>query len=328
MTASQINLSRILRSWPYALVLVVAIACDRMDEDAAPRNPQVSLEGNEVFTLSNTNAYIDLFSILKTTGQVKVSIATQPMKGQLDEVTAGFLTYTPDKNFKNGKDAFVVSVFSMDNTLLKRDSIRIIIESDTAALPCGVYPQDDSVFHVAGPVTVDVLRNDILCGDSIDMAIEIYRPDGAFPPHVGSAQVVDNKIVYTPGNGFADGDHLIYKVYNKKKPNAFGFAVLYLSTSSACKLNVRNDWFKFGVDSLTQGDILRLMVLQNDSLCTGDSYTMSIVKSPDIGTAQWRDDLWIEYVVPTTGVSYSDSLGYRVCDGTNCQNGYVRLVVE
>jgi hypothetical protein len=329
MRAAVNDFRSFLRYLPVIAGFFLLYACDQMGDDVAPRNPQVKIERTEVFALSKTNAYIDLHSMIKASGEVTLSIDAQPTKGTLKELSLGFLAYKPNKNLVKGNDEFVVSVFNKRNELVDTDTIHIIIEDDTTQLPCGIYPQDDSVYHTTGIETVDVLANDVWCGDSTNLGIEIYRPDTSFPPFDGTAVVQNNRIVYTPGSSFTGFDQMIYKVYSKTDPSKFGFAQLRILPVPVCLLSANQDTFSFLADTVGHGDSLRLPVLYNDSLCSGQSYTKSIVKFPTRGLAAWNNN-HIQYVVNTfldSGFAFTDTLRYKLCNGGECQSADVYIKV-
>jgi hypothetical protein len=319
-------------------------ACDPVDHDVTPGGPTVDLVGTEVIMLSNGSAYIDLYSKIKTNGTVRVDIASQPRKGDLSEVGTGFLKYSPDRYFTRGRDAFAFSIYDENNRLLKSDSLVIIVEDDSTNLPCGIYPQDDYVYHVTGPVQINVRENDILCADSMNLILEVYRPNNSFPPHAGTATVLSNNVIqYTPGSNFNGSDEFIYKVFSANDSSLVGFAVVHISSDTACNFVVNDDAYTFSVDSLSQYDSLsldsirydsvRLYVLNNDILCDsmGTGHSFNIIQYPVHGTAYYNNnDAFIGYTFPHNGssTSFTDSLVYRVCVDQGCKVGRVKINVH
>jgi hypothetical protein len=318
-------------------------ACDAVDHDATPGGPAVEVVGTEVIILSNGSAYIDLYSKIRTKGTVRLDIASQPRKGDLSEVGTGFLKYSPDEDFTHGRDAFAFSVYDENNRLLKSDSLVIIVEDDATNLPCGIYPQDDYVYHVAGPVQINVRANDFLCADSMNLILEVYRPDNSFPPYAGTATVLSNDVIqYTPGSNFSGSDEFIYKVFSANDSSLVGFAVVHISSEVACNFVVNDDEYAFSVDSLShydslsldsiRYDTLQLYVLSNDILCdsTGTGHSFSIVQYPVHGTAYYSNAAPIGYVFPHNGSSttFTDSLVYRICVDQRCKVGRVKINVQ
>jgi hypothetical protein len=312
------------------IVLVIILhACDSMEDDAMPKVPTVTLDGNEVYVLKNGTAYIDLYSKINTNGRVNLNISRQPAKGSLSEVAAGLLKYKPSGAFTNGRDVFTFSVFSESNQLIKTDSV-IIIVGDTTSVPCGIYPGDDWVNAASTPVDVFVLSNDLICGDSTDIILEIYKPGNGFPPYHGTATVTSNNwIRYTSSNQHVM-DTIVYKVTKASDPSIYGFGTVYINTNQQCwphlpeKLLMKSDP-GIGLDSvsiwLTQGAVPICGKIYDDSL--------SIVNGPDVGSARVEEDwIWYVYELTESRRTISDSLVYRICDGNDCLDGKIRIRIN
>lgn len=334
------KLKPFLKSCALVSGLVLLYACDAVEHDVTPGGPDVDVVGKEVVILSNGSAYIDLYSKIKTRSAVRLDIASQPRKGNLSEMGTGFLRYSPDQHFVKGRDAFAFSVYDENNHLLTSDSLVIIVEDDTTDLPCGIYAQDDYVYQTnAAPVQVDVVLNDILCGDSSGMVLEVYRPNNNFPPYAGTATVLSNRIIqYTPGSNFNGSDEFIYKISSSTDSSLVGFAVVHITSQEPCNFEVNDDYYSFDADSLIADTVashgmVRLFVLNNDVLCdsAGTGHSFSIVDFPDRGIAYYDSADAIGYIFPQNTVpapGYTDSLVYRVCIDQRCQYGKVRVYVR
>ncbi len=330
MTAWLTHFRTLLGYFSIVAVVLGVHGCDTIEDETTPNKPVVTLQGNKIFALSNSNAFIDLHSMVRTSGEVNIAIGKQPTKGSLKEVSNGFLSYTPGKTFTRGTDQFVVSIFDKHQELLREDTVQIVVKEDTEALPCGIYPQRDSVQLYASTVFFDVLKNDIICGDSANVAVEIYRPDPSFAPYFGSATVENHRIIYTAGEFYSGTDLVVYKVYSKIDNTIFGFGTLSIIPPFYCELNLEQDLFEFGADTLANTDTLRLFVLGNDRLCPDVDYTMSFDMGPAVGEASWKDERYIRYVIksPMDGYIFTDSLRYKVCDGGECETGYVHITID
>ena len=343
MLSTTLRLKPLLKKLALFSMLTLFYACDVVDHDAAPNGPTVDVVGTEVVILSNGSAYIDLYSKIKTTSSVRLDISSQPRKGDLSEVGTGFLKYSPDQHFTRGRDAFAFSIYDENNHLLKSDSLVIIVEDDSTNLPCGIYPQDDFVYQATGgPVQVNVLANDILCGDSANLILEVYRPNNNFPPYAGTATVLSNSVIqYTPGSNFSGSDEFIYKISSASDSSLVGFAVVHISAETQCNFVVNDDTYTINPDSIhydslgvgpAHYDTLQLYVLNNDMLCdsAGVGHSFSIIQAPQHGTAYYSNQAPIGYVYQHSGTStaYTDSLVYRVCVDQRCKFGIVKINVQ
>ena len=150
-------------------VLTIFYSCDMLEDDVKPEGPTFELVNNEFHILADGNGYIDLYSMVKTQNTIKLNVSSQPTNGKLWEVGPGLLKYVPFKTYK-GKDEFLFSVYDTDNKLLKTDTIDIVVDEDPSNLPC-IYPQDDWIYSSGTPITVDVLANDMICGNASNLLV-------------------------------------------------------------------------------------------------------------------------------------------------------------
>jgi hypothetical protein len=320
--------------WNAALLSSLAFlnACDVVDPDVTPGGPRVDIVDKEIVILSNGSAYIDLYSKIKTQQDIRLDISSQPQKGALTELGTGFLRYSPNQHFVRGRDAFAFSIYDKNNQLLKRDSLVIIVEDDSTNLPCAMYPQDDYVYQISGgPVLVNVLINDIICGDSANLVVSIYQPGNGFPPHHGTATVLSGGVIqYTPGNSFGGSDEFIYRISVPGDTSTVGFGMVHILPRAQCDFYLNPDDYTFSRDTL-QTDTVQLYVLNNDILCDspGQDHSFSIVEQPLHGTAFYSSAAPIGYVFPGSGpAAFTDSLVYRVCIDQQCRIGRVKIKVD
>jgi hypothetical protein len=303
--------------------------CDVLDSDVAPKPDELKVVQNKVYVMSNGTSTIDLRSMVQTAGSIQLNITSQPQKGELSTLAPGLLQYSPNTSFVQGQDKFKFSIYSASNTLLKEDSVIIVVENDTTNLPCGLYAQNDYLENVTGLVSINVLANDYFCGDSSKLAVEIYRPEGYYPPYHGSAQVVGNRIEYTPGVGFEGYDKIAYKVFNTENDSIYSFAIVYIEKPQACEFMVNVDSFSFGLDSL-QLDTVYLPIFDNDQLCgqpiTG--FDATILEDGDEGTGTFKTPWAISYKLPSPRTAFTDSLVYQLCKDVECQTAKVYITVK
>ncbi|HEY9045775.1 MAG TPA: hypothetical protein VIN08_07750 [Ohtaekwangia sp.] len=321
------KITHVIRTLLLATVIIALYSCDVLENDASPNENPVEISDQKVYVLPNGSAYIDLYSKVKTLGTVKLNVSGQPRHGNLTELSNGFLQYSPDHTFRKGTDAIAFSIYSESNQFIRLDSIVIIVENDTTQLPCGYYPRNDSTFNVTGTVSIPVLQNDILCGDSSDVILEIYRPATSFPPYYGTATVVGTHIQYTPNSAFTS-DKIIYKVYSSTDTTKVGYGVVYLYNEAPCTVQLNSDQFDIPADTVTT-DSVRLYVFSNDILCQDTAqYSFSISKAPVYGKATMRSPYRIDYKLLDTTAAYTDSLRYKVCYGSQCQEASVSINVH
>jgi hypothetical protein len=271
--------------------------------------------------------------MVKSAGAVRLDITGQPRKGGLSELSEGLLQYTPNIDFKKGSDFFEFAIYSQNNNLLKRDSIVIVVESDSTKLPCGLYPQNDSVTYVTGPTLINVLLNDALCGDSTQIGVSIYRPNSSFPPHTGTAVMQGTNILYTPGNSFTGNDKVVYKVYSLTDTTKYGIGTVYISRMPVCNFAVNTDSYVFRGDTLTSSSV-HLNVFNNDQLCGTPvgSYAFTMLRDGDVGNAVYQNAGGVADFVysfsDTITRDFTDSLTYRLCREAQCKTAKVYIQVN
>ncbi len=306
--------------------------CDVLESDVAPKPNEIEVVGNKVYIMENGTGTIDLRSLVQSSGSVQLNVTSQPLKGELSTILPGLLQYSPHTGFSKGKDSFRFSVYSASNTLLMEDSVIIIVEDDSTNLPCGIYAQNDFFYTVTSKVTLDVLLNDSYCIDSTKLGIEIFRPEANFPPYFGTAQVVNNRIEYTPGATYQGNDKIVYKVFNKDDHSVFSVAVAYIAQAQPCNFRLGNDYYHFSKDSLNQifSDTLQLQVFQNDQLCQPiNDFSFSIIEDGYVGTASYGSTSPIQYRYPSPITkAFSDSVVYQLCYDGQCKSAKVYITVQ
>jgi hypothetical protein len=320
----------ILRPIWFLIVLTGFYGCDVLESDVAPETPAVEITGNEIYMIQNGTGVIDLNAMVKSAGSVRLDITGQPRKGDLSEVSTGILQYSPNAQFKKGRDFFEFSVYSLDNNLLKRDSIIIIVESDTTNLPCGIYPQNDFVFDVSGPTSINVLFNDVLCVDSTQVGVQIYQPS-QLPDHGTAVVQSNNNILYTPNNSFTGVDKIMYRVFSLIDTTKFGIGTVYINKTPTCIFDVYNDNYVFNADTLTSRTV-RLNVFNNDQLCgiPADSlYTFTMIQDGNIGSAVYQNSGSVPDFAysfsDTINHTFTDSLIYQLCKDARCRTAKVYI---
>jgi hypothetical protein len=308
-------------------------SCDTFEADPDLQVPDVELESGELVVMNNGSAFIDLATQVKSNVVVNFSITSPVQKGSLTNLGNGLLQYQPKAGLTKGRDSFVFSVFSQSNQLITKDTIVIVIENDSTQLPCGVYTGDDYVYGFTGetPAVVNVLANDFVCSiDSSDVRVSIHRPDENFPPHFGSASVIDSKIVYTAGAFFQSADKVVYKIESAADANIVSYGVVYITNAGGCIPVANND--VYSIDSLSIiTDSLFIPAFNNDQLCstTSDSQ-VSITDLPDFGTVTITTGGFIYTLTDTIDITgnFTDVFIYNVCNGNHCASAHVTLLAS
>jgi hypothetical protein len=311
--------------------LVVSIlSCDSMEDDVIPNGPTVTIDGDEVYVMADGTTYIDLFSKIKTNGPVTLDIAALPRKGTLTEVASGLLKYSPDEEFTSGQDAFSFSVLGQGNTLIKSDTINIIMK-DSVDLPCSIYPHDDWFTTQDFPVELNVLFNDLICGDSADIKLEIFRPAPNYPPYHGTAIVTErNTVLYTSTSATVE-DKILYKVSRKSDQSVVGFATAYIETLSSCDSYLGEFTTSMERDSTHYPIVDSLYIDIPDSVrrCGKVFSELTVAQGPQHGTYAFKFSGIIYYFQLTEQKkSISDSIKYLLCAEQDCVTGVAKIKIN
>jgi len=321
-----------LAGWILATTaLSLLYACDRLDQDVLPAGGSVISDNQEFFALAHSSATIDLRALLKTQQQVQIKIVTLPRKGDLLEMQMGVLQYLPNDNFTQGEDSFRYDVLDLNNMVLARDSVVIIVSNDGDALPCGLYAVTDSASVTAGhEVLINVLANDVLC-DSINIKLEIYQPIGYAGQVRGDAAVMnDMTIRYRTTAGSSGVDYFFYKVTSVTDSSRYAVGRVSMRIEEPVEnsdFTLLNDTYTFRQDSLAS-DTLRLYVFANDNL-PGTGYTASVVSEPQHALDVTMHNLIsLEYVLGNAQPIFTDSLSYQVCRNSQCKTARVYVKIE
>lgn len=329
--------TKILSAFFWLIILLTTlVACDVTEADPDVLEPKTDLIMKEVHVMSGSTSVIDLNALIQTNQPVRLTLTLSTRKGQLTDLGKGLLQYVPAATNKKTTDAFQFTVFSLANEIIKTDSVVIVVENDSTQLPCSIFPVDDYVSVAAGAtVIIDVLANDYFCAvDSASVVLTLYSPEPGFPPYFGEAEVVDNKIYYTPGTLFTNADKLIYKLQGSDGTVAYGFVII--STPPSCTISLTDDYFGFSGDSLDTSTPFFLPVFVNDILCDSaiNTFQVRISKFPSAGEA-WIDSLnngrkgifyQLENLLP--GKVHRDSLRYEICSNAVCLQASVIIEIK
>jgi len=310
-------------------------ACDTLKEDPDVLIPDAELNGNEVYVSNNRASVIDLNERIRTNLPVTLTVTQPTSKGKLSSLGLGLLRYTPNNRNTSTRDAFEFTVYSESHEILAKDTLVIVVEPDSTKLPCGLYPTDDYVYNFHGdhPLTIDVLANDNLCNiDTLDYQVSVFWQGNNTGPRHGSADVVNNKIIYTAGASYTKGDTLLYKIQSRDlRTIVFGYVYIAASKPTpVCTFTLLGDTLQINPDTL-KADTVLLRVFTNDNLCdtTSYGYTLSIAKAPLYGQARigWDGITYTPDNLPA-GTSRTDSLRYQLCRDAVCRQAKVVVKVS
>lgn len=312
------------------VLAVLAGGCDMLsDDDWGGTTPEI--ERNTIYVAPGGSGIFDLRSMVRTSQNIEIKITSQPRLGTLQSL-GGLLKYSLNPGIIAGRDAFEVTFYAANNQVLDKDSVNIIIVEDGLEMPCTLVAIVDYAYTTGSPVVIDVLKNDIVC--DVDTSLLVVSVADA-----GGAEVEvlpDNRIRYTPTPGAAK--FFIYRVEKPQGIPALGdpalisFGLVNIVDSTACvnNLQLNDDLFSFRFDSQQQADSMILDVLKNDIIhdCEQQGFIFSIVEYPN-GELYIEPQSVLRYVIPHgAGPGFTDSLVYRGCVGTLCQEAKVIIKLE
>ena len=187
----------------------MALGCDSFKEDFIQPDNEVTFSQTEFYAVPGSSVVIDLNSVIKQWFTNAVIEYSRPEQGLLSQLDPMLLEYTPNIKFLEGKDFFVLSTYK-DDSLLKTQTVTIVMKSNREEFPCGLFAIGDKVrATVASPVSIKLLANDFVCGMNLpDVSISIHSE-----PAFGSVTVVGDSIIkYVPQAAYEGPDRLIYKL--------------------------------------------------------------------------------------------------------------------
>ena len=304
------------------VIIVLMSSCDILESDNDVLAPVVDINDKEIYVLANGQSFIDLQSKVQTNQPARLAVTSDPRLGKLIDLGQGILQYSPSTGSTNGVDGFEFTIYSSSNEIIKRDSVIIIIENDSTNLPFNIYPVTDYVYSVRpGGTLIDVTANDIICSNAIE--VSIYKPENTFPPYYGTAQVQNNKILYTPGSTFNGVDKIMYRV-TASNPPLVAYGMVYITSDSSCAFTVADDRYEY--DSLFAGLTLDLPVLLNDSLCHAlNQYQVNIKSNPNYGIVSALQGGFSYTVGDFESAPADDQFTYEVCIDATCKTARVDI---
>jgi hypothetical protein len=221
----------LLRKKSICAALVVVLGCDSFKEDFIRPEDEVTFSQTEFYAVPGSSVVIDLNSVIKQSFTNAVIEFSRPEHGLLSQLDPVLLEYTPNIQFLEGNDHFVLSVYK-DGTLLKTQTVTIIMKSNKEEFPCDLFAIGDKVVAtVASAVSIKILANDYLCGmNGSEVSISIHSV-----PAFGSATVVGDSIIrYIPQSMYEGTDQLIYKLNSSSGEN-ISYGVVRVTVEAAAR---------------------------------------------------------------------------------------------
>lgn len=297
-------------------IIVLLFSCDVLESEPDVLEPVVDIDGTEVYVLANGSSFIDLQSKVQTSQPARLAVTSEPRHGLLADLGQGILQYSPTTGSSRARDGFEFTLYSATNEVIRRDSVVIVIESDSTNLPCNIYPVNDYVYSVGTTgVLIDVTANDVICSNTVE--VSVYSPASSFPPYFGTAVAENNRIRYVPGPSFTGEDKIMYKL-TTSNPARIAYGMVYITSDSACTFSVADDLYTF--DSLVENSNITLKIFQNDSLCQAlNQYQVNLKSGPVYGTALLTSDGFRYQVPDSVGFVFNDHFTYEVCIDASCK---------
>lgn len=307
-------LGKLLYTFALAITL---LSCDMLESDPDVLEPSTNFTGDEVIVLANAPSFIDLNTTIKTNVPARIAVTSDARYGEISDLGKGVLQYTPSNGNARARDGFEFTVYNLNNEVIKRDTIVIVIEDDSTNLPCNIYPRPDYIYGVErDSVKIDVTANDFICGG--DVFVSIFKPANSFPPHHGDAHVVDNIIHYSPDPSFKGTDKIIYKLTATNDSTRVAYSIVYITGDSACTFRLGNDQFTFSESAADS--VVLLPVFQNDSLCRPiNRYIVNVKLAPTHGQVIRVQNGFTYRTSSSSIMPFEDYFTYEVCADAVCK---------
>ncbi|MEM1096402.1 MAG: Ig-like domain-containing protein, partial [Bacteroidota bacterium] len=210
------------------------------------------------------------------------------------------IRYVPNAD-ANGTDTFSYTVNDGNGSF------------DTATVTLSIAPvndapvaQDDTATTEEDTaVEIDVLANDAdVDGDTLTLAL-------LTTPANGTAEVAEQRIVYTPAANFAGLDTFTYRITD---PDGLSSeATVSVAVGNSADAPVAND-----DEATTEEDTaVQIDVLANDTDPDGDALLIQSATTPTLGTVAIAADAQTLTYTPNPDVSGTDTFSYTVSDGND-----------
>lgn len=203
-----------LRKLYIFILSVVVLSCDLAKEDALSPNMPEDYPDGAFYALQGESSTINPAAFDKLRGVTSIVISRTPQFGEVKFIENGFIFYKPTDN-RVISDAFSIEGQNQAGTRITQDIMVRLVATDSD-LPCYAGAVSDKAqTEPDRAIEIDVLLNDKTCStiDRNSVSIEL-------PPRNGRAEVVNQKVVYTPDKGYVGDDIFFYRVSinNRRSP--------------------------------------------------------------------------------------------------------------
>jgi hypothetical protein len=227
---------------------------------------------------------------------------TQPAHGTVDVDADGSFTYTPNPGFV-GVDTFEYTAQNGEG------------ETDPAIVTITVNPVNhapnarDDEYAVDQDETLTVnAGNGVLANDDDPDGDNIDITDFTQPDHGTLTLNPDGSFEYAPNSGFSGTDTFTYTIEDENGETDTATVTITVNAVNEPP-NAHDD-----EATTTQGDPVKVDVLDNDNDPDGDKLEIVDVTDPDNGAAVVTDDDQIRYD-PDSGFNGHDNFEYTIDDG-------------
>lgn len=288
-------------------------------------NPPCAAGAMSDKTLSkiNTSVTIDVLANDQFCGGADLNtfkIITQPTHGQL-KIDGSKLTFTPNTNFV-GIDKAIYQVSGKD-TLVKNSSAEVFFNVvNPSVCDIALTPQNIKWSPTTNnpSIAIDVVNTNTLCN------LPVTSLFVSNPPQNGSANIVNNKIVYTPNSKVSFvNDNFMY-AFKDSFGATYNSSVQISDPSSACVVYLAPD-YPVVTPTIAAASFV-IDVFANDTLCGISPKTLAISKSPKYGNAFVNTEFKTTYV-PLVGYKGFDFFYYTVTEPSGfVYTGIVKVKVN
>ncbi|RIV27481.1 hypothetical protein DYU11_04025 [Fibrisoma montanum] len=312
------------------LLTASILACDRIGQEVSPGDEPNT--GVEFYTMPTQQVAIDLKSYVDLTSATTFKISKAPQQGEASFSKEGVLIYTPNVDFVDGSDQFLIS---SDKAGAPVRPFTINVTTDTSRIPCYAGTIADVVRTAANTaVTIEVLKNDRFCTATVNTSsLGVLRA-----PKNGTVAIEGDKVVYKPNENFNGYDDFFYKITVTLKDGQVRtllapVKVVVGDPFKDCQLKLNDDQISFRQRLLS--DSLIMFPLLNDQLCKASRQVpLTITQKPANGTAylltptRWSEFGQLIVYKPNPGYNGDDELTYQRCENGECLQAVVRIKVK
>ena len=318
-------MKKIFKILSISILSLLLWACDEIKSvpEPQPPTPETPLMSAKIlYTQPNNFVAFDSKNLLsKTLGFTSLKVESIPQFGKLTFNKNGLLIYKADSTKPDGEELLIYKSLNTDSQKDKRDTLRIIITSDPARIPCnaGVIPDFFSV-KINTTTILNVLRNDRFCNAILDSTtLQIIEN-----PIFGTATVEQNRVKFVPKMGSDNDDYFLYRICTGGASPVCMIAGVRVDIQGInCRSALLPDLL---IINKMDNNVQIIKVLDNDKICDNyDKKSLKITVQPRFGKAVVNKNQEIEYTQTGNKVGI-DVLEYTITDKDG--KNPLRMLVE